>query len=385
MQRNVYRRAIHNELPTNFTSLPTILIFITMRKLCYILSICLLIACGSKQEVSETVATPKVKKPDPTQNQVTMVLPDIKGMTTVEKTIGFLASDVLQGRDTGSLGIEMAAQFIEARFENAGVQPYFDSYRDDFTVKTKPIVDKNTGKSVAVDDVKAFNIVGMIEGSDPALKKEVIIIGAHYDHIGYGKKVAQDSIANGANDNAAGTTTVLALADHFAKAKTNKRTLLFTLYSAEERGLLGSKHLSQRLKKSGLDLYTMFNIEMVGVPMKDRDHLVYCSGYDKSNIAEKFNGYAGEKVIGFLPKAQEFRLFMRSDNYPFFLDFGVPAHTISSFDFTNFEHYHGVGDEADQMDIVFMEGLIEKLIPGIEGMANSASREIAMNSIENKQ
>jgi len=356
-----------------------------MRKLCYILSITLLIACGSKQEVSETLSTPKVKKPDPTQNQVTMVLPDISGMTTVEKTIEFLASDVLQGRDTGSLGIEMAAQFIEARFENAGVQPYFDTYRDEFAAKGKTTFDKKTAKPIVADDVKAFNIVGMIEGSDPVLKKEVIIIGAHYDHIGYGKKVAQDSIANGANDNAAGTTTVLALADHFAKAKTNKRTLLFTLYSAEERGLLGSKHLSLRLKKSGLDLYTMFNIEMVGVPMKGKDHQVYCSGYDKSNIAEKFNGYVGEKVIGFLPKAKEFRLFMRSDNYPFFLDFGVPAHTISSFDFTNFEHYHGVGDEADQMDIAFMEGLIQKLIPGIEGMANSASKEIAMNSGGNKQ
>ena len=379
MQRKLYSIAIHNELPTNFTSLPTILIFITMRKLFYISLIALLVACGSKQEVSETVSTPKVKKPDPIQNQVTMVLPDIEGMTTVEKTVGFLASDMLQGRDTGSLGIEMAAQFIEARFENAGVQPYFDSYRDEFTAKGKTTFDKKTAKPIVADDVKAFNIVGMLEGSDPDLKNEVIIIGAHYDHIGYGKKVAQDSIANGANDNAAGTTTVLALADHFAKAKTNKRTLLFTLYSAEEWGLLGSKHLSQRLKASGLDLYTMFNIEMVGVPMIDKDHKVYCSGYDMSNIAAKFNEYAGQKVIGFLPKAKEFKLFYRSDNYPFFLDFNVPAHTISSFDFTNFEHYHGVGDEADQIDIAFMEGLVEKLIPGIEGMANSASKEIAMN------
>lgn len=357
-----------------------------MRKLIYILPLAVLFACVSKQEVSETVSLPIVKKPDPTQNQVTMVLPDISKMTTVEKTIDFLASDMLQGRDTGSLGIEMAAQFIEARFENAGVQPYFDSYRDEFTAKGKTTFDKKTGKPIVADDVKAFNVVGMIEGTDPVLQKEVIIIGAHYDHIGYGKIVAQDSIANGANDNAAGTTTVLALADHFAKAKTNKRTLMFTLYTAEEWGLLGSKHLSQRLKKLGLNLYTMFNIEMVGVPMKDKDHQVYCTGYDKSNIAQKFNTYAGEKVIGFLPKAKEFRLFMRSDNYPFFLDFGVPAHTISSFDFTNFEHYHGVGDEADQLDIAFMEGLIEKLIPGIEGMANSPSKEIAMhNDGQNKQ
>ncbi len=353
-----------------------------MRKLFLYVPLAILVACGSNKQVE--TQTSKVVKPDPTQNQVTMVLPDIAAMTSVESTIGFLASDELQGRDTGSLGIEMAAQFIEARFERAGVQPYFDTYRDHFVAKGRTTFDPKTAEPVKGKDAAAFNIVGVIEGTDPVLKNEVIIIGAHYDHIGKGKAVGEDTIANGANDNAAGTTTVLALADHFAKAKNNKRTLIFTLYSAEERGLLGSKHLSAVLKEKGINLYTMFNIEMVGVPMVDKDHQVYCSGYNMSNIAEKFNEYAGDKVIGFLPKAQEFRLFYRSDNYPFFLDFNVPAHTISSFDFTNYEHYHGVGDEAELMDIAFMEGLIKKLIPGITGMANSATREIQMGSITNK-
>ncbi len=354
-----------------------------MRKLFLYLSLTILLACGSNKQVDAPVST--IEKPDPTQNQVTMVLPDIATMTSVEKTIDFLASDELQGRDTGSPGIEMAAQFIEARFEHAGIEPFFDTYRDHFIAKGRTTFDPKTAEPIVGKDAKAFNIVGVLEGTDPVLKDEVIIIGAHYDHIGYGKKVANDSIANGANDNAAGTTTVLALADHFAKAKNNKRTLIFTLYSAEERGLLGSKHLSAQLKKQGINLYTMFNIEMVGVPMVDKDHQVYCSGYEMSNIAEKFNEYAGEKVIGFLPKAQEFRLFYRSDNYPFYLDFKVPAHTISSFDFTNYEHYHGVGDEADLMDIAFMEGLVQKLIPGIAGMANSAEKEIKMGSTVNKQ
>lgn len=354
-----------------------------MRKLFLYLPLTILLACGSNKKVDAPVAT--IEKPDPTQNQVTMVLPDIAKMTSVEKTISFLASDALQGRDTGSPGIEMAAQFIEARFEHAGIEPFFDTYRDHFIAKGRTTFDPKTAEPIVGEDSKAFNIVGVLEGTDPVLKDEVIIIGAHYDHIGYGKPVGEDAIANGANDNAAGTTTVLALADHFAKAKNNKRTLIFTLYSAEERGLLGSKHLSAQLKKQGINLYTMFNIEMVGVPMVDKDHQVYCSGYEMSNIAEKFNEYAGEKVIGFLPKAKEFNLFMRSDNYPFYLDFNVPAHTISSFDFTNYEHYHGVGDEADLMDIAFMEGLVQKLIPGIAGMANSAEKEITMNGAVNKE
>ncbi|WP_035337864.1 M28 family peptidase [Dokdonia sp. PRO95] len=331
-----------------------------MKNILVLVGALVLVGCGSPSPLvgvkGENVSTAPA-------SQVTMVMPDIKKMKSVKSTMEFLASDELQGRDTGSKGIEMAAQFIEARFKDAGIKPYFENYRDPFDA----------------NGVEAFNIVGVLEGNDPKLKDEVIIIGAHYDHIGTAKAVGDDTIANGANDNAAGTTTVLALTDHFTKAKSNKRTIIFTLYSAEEKGLLGSKDLSSRLKAAGIDLYTMISIEMVGVPMVDKDHSLYASGYEKSNFAEKFNQYAGEKVIGFLPKAKEFNLFKRSDNYPFFLDFNIPAHTISSFDFTNYDHYHGVGDEADKMDIDFMEGLIKKLIPGITGMANSPNKEIKMN------
>ncbi|WP_299213289.1 M20/M25/M40 family metallo-hydrolase [uncultured Dokdonia sp.] len=350
-----------------------------MRKLFLLGVLSILMSCGSALQPVKTsnvppppppppsVKVPNTPKPDPTKDQMTMVFPNINKMTSVKKTIEFLAADELQGRDTGSMEIEIAAQFIEARFKNAGVAPYFETYRDNFIAKEKD----------------AFNVVGVVEGNDPVLKNEIIIIGAHYDHIGKGKPVGEDTIANGANDNAAGTTAVLALADHFAKAKTNKRTIIFTLYSAEEKGLLGSKHLAKRLKDEKIMPYVMFNIEMIGVPMKDKDHLVYISGYDLSNMPAKFNEYAGENVIGFLPKAKEFNLFMRSDNYPFYQEFNIPAHTISSFDFTNYNHYHGVGDEADKMDIPFMEKVIQKLIPGLERMANTKTQEIKMNEIKN--
>jgi len=328
----------------------------------------ILLSCGSSAPLVGVKGENVKPAPVIGSNETNLVLPDINAMKSVSQTMAFLASDQLQGRDTGSEGIEMAAQFIEARFRAAGIQPVLETsttgrYRDNF-------------KANGTD---AFNIVGRIEGTDPELRKEYIIIGAHYDHIGSGKPEGGDTIANGANDNAAGTTTVLALADHFAKAKTNKRTLVFALFSAEEKGLLGSKHLADAAKTLDTDIYVMFNIEMVGVPMKGKDHLVYASGYELSNIAEKFNAYAGENIIGFLPKAKEFNLFKRSDNYPFYQEFKIPAHTISSFDFTNYDHYHGVNDEVENMDIDFMEMLIQKLIPGIEGMANTPTKEIKMN------
>lgn len=224
-------------------------------------------------------------------------------------------------------------------------------------------------------------MVGFIEGNDPDLKSEFIVIGAHYDHIGIGKVVDGDSIANGANDNAAGTVAVLELARHFAQKRNNKRSLLFTLFSAEEIGLEGAKHLAEKLKSEGLDLYAMVNFEMIGIPMEGKDHLAYLTGYENSNMAEKFNEYSGEKVLGFLPEAKQYNLFQRSDNYPFYQQFRVPAQTISTFDFTNYDYYHHVSDEADKMNFSHMARLIEKVVPGISRMANTSEKEIKLRSL----
>lgn len=280
----------------------------------------------------------------------------------VASTLKYLSSDELEGRKTGTEGIEKAAVFIEDIFKEAGLKPYFETYRDSFDAK----------------GITGYNLVGLKEGSDPDLKNEYIIIGAHYDHIGTGKVVGNDSLANGANDNATGTTAVLELAKYFSGIDT-KRSILFSLFSAEEMGLVGAKHLAQRLKEEELDLYVMFNIEMVGIPMKDKDYLAYLTGFELSNLAEKFNEYSGDKVIGFLPQAKEYQLFRRSDNYPFYEAFQMPAQTISTFDFTNYDYYHHVSDEFQYMDVPFMTDLIQSITPGITEMANSARQEIKMN------
>lgn len=283
--------------------------------------------------------------------------------TSVQKSLEYLASDELQGRNTGTIGIEKAAVFIEGMFKNNGVKPYFKTYRDSFNLK----------------DIVGYNIVGYVEGNDPELKSEFVILGAHYDHIGTAKEVNGDTIANGANDDASGTVAVLEWAKYFSKTKTNKRSLLFTLYSAEEMGLKGSGHLAKRLKEKGIDLYTMINFEMIGVPRAENEIMCYITGFEKSNIAEKLNTYTGSEIVGFFPKAKEFQLFKRSDNYPFFEEFGTPSHAISTFDFTNFDYYHHVDDEADKMDFDHMTNFIKKMIPAIEGMTNSASKDIKMN------
>ena len=332
-----------------------------------ILSIAL--GCGGAK-LNESVGQAKgandssVLVKDAAMAQGSVEVSSVRSNFSTEKRVGevisYLASDELQGRETGSQGIELAADYIETIFKSNGVGPYFKSYRDTLTNFEKP----------------AYNLVGYIEGTDQQLKNEFIIIGAHYDHIGNADPVADDNIANGANDNASGTTTVLEIARYFGNYKNNKRSIIFALFSAEEKGLLGSKHLAKRLKDQNLDLYAMLNFEMVGVPLVGKDYFMYVTGYEESNLADVFNTYAEEKLVGFLPTAKEFNLFKRSDNYPFHLEFGVPSQTFCTFDFTNFDHYHKVGDEVDLMDFEHMALLVNKTIPVLEDIINAPMREI---------
>jgi len=110
----------------------------------------------------------------------------------LRSSVDFLSSDVLKGREIATQGELVAAQFIRSKFIEAGIKPYFNTYFDTFE-STR---------------FKGVNVVGFIEGSDPELKDEIVLLGAHYDHIGLGPKVKNDSIANGANDNASGTAAV---------------------------------------------------------------------------------------------------------------------------------------------------------------------------------
>ena len=280
----------------------------------------------------------------------------------IKASMQYLASDELEGRATGTEGIEKAAVFIENFFKKNSIKPHFETYRDTFKI----------------DSIVGYNIVGLIEGNDPKLKKEYVILGGHYDHIGKAKEVDGDTIANGANDDASGTIAAMEFGKYFAKSKTNKRSILITLYSAEEMGLKGSAHLAKRLKDEGIDAYTMINFEMVGVPRSPDKAIAYMSGYNRSNFAKILNEYADEEIIGFFPKAKEFQLFFRSDNYPFYKAFNMPAHAISTFDFTNFDYYHHVDDEADKMDYTHMANFINKMIPALEGMANAPNKEVVL-------
>ena len=283
----------------------------------------------------------------------------------IKSMVGFLAADNVEGRDTGSHGIEQAALYIEKKLLSYDVTPYFSTYRDSFKI----------------NDLEAYNIVGYLEGIDSILKKEVVLIGAHYDHIGFrARPVTNDTIANGANDNASGTATVLAMAKYFGAMKNNKRSIIFALFTAEELGLRGSRHLAERLATEKINLYTMINFEMMGVPFLDRDYQVFATGHDLSNMAEVLNKYAGNKLVGKSEEAAKFNLFKRSDNYAFYEQFNIAAQTISSCDLTNFDFYHHVDDESDKLDYEHMASVVNKFLPTLERVINSEVQEIKMNN-----
>jgi hypothetical protein len=339
-----------------------------MKQIFSLLVLLFIYSCGGQKRIIETnpevVIEGALKKPAEIAVGKSIEIKNYSNLKDVKSSLEYLASDELEGRNTGTKGIEKAAIFIEGFFKANNIKPYFKTYRDSFNIKK----------------IIGYNVVGYLEGNDTNLKDEFVILGAHYDHIGTGKEVDGDVIANGANDDASGTVAVMEWAKHFSKTKSNKRSMLFTLYSAEEMGLKGSEHLAERLKKENLNLYTMINFEMIGVSRNEKEIMAYMTGYEKSNLAKQLNVYAGHEIIGFFPKAKEFNLFTRSDNYPFYKAFKVPAHAISTFDFTNFDYYHHVDDEADKMDFNHMTSFINNMIPALEGMVNAPTKEIKMKN-----
>ncbi len=281
----------------------------------------------------------------------------------IEKHLRALASDEMQGRESGTLGLEKSAEYIENYFKSENIKPYYKTYRDTFYLKNEKV---------------AYNLLAYKAGTDPLLSKNPIIIGAHYDHIGYRKPVNGDSIANGANDNASGTVAVMQLAK-LLKDKETKRPLIFILFDAEEKGLVGSKYLAEKFKSEDVLPYIVFNIEMVGVPMPEYPDSAYLTGFQRSNFAEVFNSYLSDENLIFSPQSKKYRLFTRSDNHPFYKVFKIPAHSVSTFDFTNYDFYHQVGDEADKMDYRHMDRLISQWSVALLNIANHEDNQIKMN------
>lgn len=201
------------------------------------------------------------------------------------------------------------------------------------------------------------NIVGVLPGKSK--KNEYVIFSAHYDHIGIGRPVAGDSIFNGANDDAAGTTAVIILAKYFKSLGSQERTLIFTAFTAEEIGGFGARYFSEQLNPA--DVTAMFNIEMIGTDSKWGNNSAYITGYEKTDLGKILEKNLEGSVFKFYPDPYpKENLFYRSDNATL-ARLGVPAHTISTSKMDNEKTYHTVDDEISTLDIDNMARIIKAI------------------------
>lgn len=198
--------------------------------------------------------------------------------------IAYLASDALEGRGTGTAGNDSAAAYLVRRYVALGLLPVFVDSSDRACIKVstggprtacvashrQPFTARSARRAHEGRpfEYPAQNVGALIRGTDPALRDEVVIIGAHYDHLGReidfaADPEAKDQIRNGADDNASGTAGVLELARRFARTPT-KRSLLFLHFGAEEMGLLGSAHLVAHTPVPLGRVQAMVNFDMIG-------------------------------------------------------------------------------------------------------------------------
>ncbi len=246
---------------------------------------------------------------------------------------------------------------------------------------TNLIQQKSARGSLTIDastpkGISGKNVIGVIEGTDPKLRKEYVILSAHYDHVGVRKNDSPDSIYNGARDNALGTTAILEAAKFFSKNPA-KRSILILAFCAEERGLLGSRwyagHPLVPLAQ------TVYNLDCDGAGYNDKT-IVTLIDLNRTTADELLK--KGCEAFGLGLKgdpAPEQNLYERSDNYNFAVK-GVPAVDFSpgvkSFDEELIKYYHQPADEVSSLDFDYLEKFLRAYVYSSWLIGNSPARPV---------
>lgn len=248
-----------------------------------------------------------------------------------------------------------------------------------------------------VKEVLSYNVAGIIEGSDPVLKNEYVVLSAHFDHIGYGsgsgRVTAEDSIFNGARDNAFGTTAVLSAAQAFTEMKP-KRSILLLAYTGEEIGLLGSKYYAENplipLDKCVFNL----NCDGAGYDIKTQVSVI---GLGRTTAKDHIvAGAAAAGLTATDDPAPEQNLFDRSDNVSL-AKMGIPspnfAPGMTSFSEEIYKYYHQAADNPDNIDPAYLLKYCQGYTYAARLIANDKNRpqwlagdkyEAAFNSLYGK-
>ena len=298
------------------------------------------------------------KKPTTIKKEATSIAFEIDSIT-VKKHLFTLASDEMEGRGTGTPGIEKAAVYIENEFKRIGLSTFQDleTYRQTFTFQNR-----RTEKNIT-----ASNIIGVLEGKSK--KDEFVIVSAHFDHLGIRKTTGQlDSIYNGANDDASGVTGVLTLAEYFKNKGSNERTIVFVAFTGEEMGLKGSTYFGKGIDAS--KFVAGINLEMIGKTPSFGPNTAWLTGFERSDFGEIIQqNLLGTGYQLFPDPYKKFNLFFRSDNASL-ARLGVPSHTFSTTPIDVDKDYHQVSDEAATLNMTVITQTIQAVAKGTESIIN---------------
>ena len=303
----------------------------------------------------------------------------------LEKHVYYLASDSLQGRQAGSDDSRKAAEYIENEYRQMGLKPFGSTYRHFFIRK----VAMREGSAIPInpDSVDYYeqhnrpvycNLVGVIEGSDPALKNEFIVIGGHYDHLG----VKNGEVYNGADDNASGTAAVTEVARQLmARRGELKRSVLICAFDAEEIGLHGSYALSSELKRLGLigKVKMMMSVDMVGW-LKQGKHLKLTGTGTLKDCADLINEVASQTGLPVSTGRFETSPFGATDTEPFARKNVPTLHVTTGLK----SPYHKPGDDPELIDYPGLSQVTDFLAALTLRMASDKQPMVATGKIAAK-
>ena len=340
---------------------------------------------------------------------------------SVRRLLTALAHDSVEGRRTATPGSERAARIIAEEFRRIGLRPAGDSggYLQRIPLAATTGRGGRPGLAMlaswaAHDTVPAanrrvgMNVVGVLPGSDPALRDEVVLVGAHYDHLGVGAPVDPDSVLafraimaarprvqpvqgqppappaplsaaesarlraaldsvrrvrpaevdsifNGADDDASGVVAVIEIARRLAAGPPPRRTIVFAAMTGEEMGLLGTRWYIEHPPFPLERMVANLEVEMIGRPdsLAGGVGKAWLTGYERSTMGDALAA-AGIPIVAD-PRPDQ-RFFERSDNIAFARR-GIPAHTLSTFNLH--PEYHTVNDEVEHVDFAHMTAVVE--------------------------
>ncbi|MFK7807969.1 MAG: M28 family peptidase [Saprospiraceae bacterium] len=275
---------------------------------------------------------------------------DSISISKIKEDVYYLADDKLEGREIGTSGELLAAEYIVKRFKAIGIQPagVDGSYYQSFTGKAE--VDHH---GHPVDSNKkpprGINVIGFLNNNAPT----TVVIGGHYDHLGYGHfgslHAGEPEIHNGADDNASGIAAMLQLAEHLKGRYTNNN-YLFIAFSGEEKGLWGSNYFSKNPTVEKSTLNYMINMDMVGRLKEDKTIAINGVGTSPSwmPVIDKL------KVDGIKPVTTDSGIGP-SDHTSFYL-IDVPA--IAFFTGQHAD-YHKPTDDADKVNYPGIQSVVQ--------------------------